>query len=89
MKRMNTQVRILSVSMLALGCFALAMQDAPKKGGGGGRGGNRKPPQDGVVKPAMSDTIHGSVYADNWFAMYINGKLVAVDSIDFLPHNVV
>ena len=98
MKRMSTQntqkttVRILAVSMLALGCLALAMQDAPRKGSGGGRGGNRKPPQDGqggVVKPAMSDTIHGSVYADNWFAMYINGKLVAVDSIDFLPHNVV
>ena len=42
-----------------------------------------------MVKPAMSDTIHGSIYADNWFAMYINGKLVSVDSIDFLPHNVV
>ena len=41
------------------------------------------------MKPAMSDTVHGSAYADNWFAMYVNGKLVAVDSIDFLPHNVV
>ena len=57
--------------------------------GGGGQGGKRKPPQDGIAKPAMSDTIHGSIYADNWFAMYINGKLVAVDSIDFLPHNVI
>ena len=65
--------------------------DGGKRGGqgGGGQGGKRKPPQDGMVKPAMSDTIHGSIYADNWFAMYINGKLVAVDSIDFLPHNVV
>lgn len=45
--------------------------------------------QRGIVKPAMSDTIKGSVYADNWFAMYVNGKLVAVDPIDFLPHNVV
>ena len=35
----------------------------------------------------MSDTIKASVYADNWFMMYINGKLVAVDPIDFLPHN--
>jgi RNA polymerase sigma factor (sigma-70 family) len=63
-------------------------QDSKPRQGGGGR--QRKgPPQDGVVKPAMSDTVHGAAYADNWFAMYVNGKLVAVDSIDFLPHNVV
>jgi hypothetical protein len=42
-----------------------------------------------LVKPAMQDTIKVNGYADNWFMMYINGKLVAVDSIDFLPHNVV
>lgn len=42
-----------------------------------------------VVKPTMADTIRGSVYADNWFMLYVNGRLVAVDSIDFLPHNVV
>ena len=30
-----------------------------------------------------------NVYADNWFVLYINGQLVAVDPIDFLPHNVV
>ena len=63
-------------------------QDAKPRQGGGGR--QRKgPPQDGIVKPAMSDTVHGAAYADNWFAMYVNGKLVAIDSIDFLPHNVV
>ncbi|MEI7656691.1 MAG: hypothetical protein WCK33_01350 [Phycisphaerae bacterium] len=51
----------------------------------------RRPRQDqgGVVKPAMSDTNRASMYADNWFVMYINGKPAAVDSIDFLPHNVV
>ncbi len=66
-------------------------QQGPRRGGGGGggRGSARKPPQDGIVKPDMSDTIRVAGYADNWFAMYINGKLVAVDSIDFLPHNVV
>lgn len=65
-------------------------QQGPRRGGGGGgRGAARKPPQDGIVKPEMSDTIRVAGYADNWFAMYINGKLVAVDSIDFLPHNVV
>ena len=41
------------------------------------------------IKPEMSDTISGSIYADNWFSLFVNGKLVAVDSIDFLPHNVV
>lgn len=40
-------------------------------------------------KPQMSDTIRANVYADNWFILYINGELVAVDSIKFIPHNVV
>ncbi len=43
----------------------------------------------GLVKPAMSDTTKANIYADNWFVLYLNGKLTAVDSIDFLPHNVV
>ena len=42
-----------------------------------------------IVKPSIDDTITANMYADNWFAMYINGKLVAVDSIAFMPHNVV
>ena len=46
-------------------------------------------PAGGTVKPALADTIKVNVYADNWFMMYLNGKLAAVDSIDFLPHNVV
>lgn len=45
--------------------------------------------QSGVIKPDLADTIKASVYADNWFVLYINGKQVAVDPIDFLPHNVV
>mgnify|MGYP002863790867 CR=1 FL=1 len=45
--------------------------------------------QAGVIKPDLGDTIKASVYADNWFVLYINGKQVAVDPIDFLPHNVV
>jgi hypothetical protein len=82
---MNYQ-RLFRLALASLSVLALAAQDPkpPQKGGG-----RRKPPQDGVVKPTMADTVHGAVYADNWFAMYINGKLVAVDSIDFLPHNVV
>jgi hypothetical protein len=53
---------------------------------GSGRG---KPDQKGLIKPQMSDTLHVEVYADNWFALFINGNLVAVDSIPFTPHNVV
>lgn len=40
-------------------------------------------------KPQMGDTIAANVYADNWFALYINGQLTAVDSIAFIPHNVI
>jgi hypothetical protein len=50
----------------------------------------RKPAPGGKVrKPQMSDTISANMYADNWFMLYINGELVAVDSIRFIPHNVV
>ncbi|MGJ8673838.1 YHYH protein [Rubritalea sp.] len=41
------------------------------------------------MKPQISDTVPATVYADNWFKLYINGNLVAVDSISFIPHNVV
>ena len=40
-------------------------------------------------KPQMSDTLKLNVYADNWFVLYINGELIAVDSIGFIPHNVI
>jgi len=52
--------------------------------GGAGQGGGAKP-----RKPQMADTIRANVYADNWFSLYINGELVAVDSIKFIPHNVI
>ncbi|WP_372721467.1 hypothetical protein [Novipirellula sp.] len=42
-----------------------------------------------IGKPQLSDTVKANLYADNWFVMYINGELVAVDSIKFMPHNVV
>lgn len=42
-----------------------------------------------IRKPSMTDTIRATVYADNWFEMYVNGELVAVDSIRFIPHNVI
>ncbi len=40
-------------------------------------------------KPQMSDTVKANIYADNWFMLYINGELIAVDSIKFIPHNVI
>jgi len=40
-------------------------------------------------KPAITDTVRANVYADNTFSLYINGELVAVDSIAFIPHNVI
>lgn len=46
-------------------------------------------PQGKVGKPRISDTVRANMYADNWFILYINGELVAVDSIQFMPHNVV
>jgi YD repeat-containing protein len=55
-----------------------------KKGKGGKKGD--KP---GMAKPAMEDTLKLNVYADNWFILYINGKLRVVDPIDYMPHNVV
>lgn len=43
----------------------------------------------GIVKPRIEDTVRVSIYADNWFVLFVNGRLVAVDPIEFLPHNVV
>ena len=42
-----------------------------------------------IRKPRMDDTIRANIYADNAFRLYVNGELMAVDSIQFVPHNVV
>jgi hypothetical protein len=42
-----------------------------------------------INKPKITDARKATIYADNWFKLYINGNLVAVDSISFIPHNVV
>ena len=47
-----------------------------KKGGGKGKGKGGPP---GLVKPSIADTMKLNVYADNWFMLYVNGRLVAVD----------
>jgi hypothetical protein len=48
-----------------------------------GKGGPR------IHKPKIGDAVKAAIYADNWFQLYLNGNLVAVDSISFIPHNVV
>lgn len=50
-----------------------------------------QPPSGGakVRKPSITDTVRANVYADNSFVLYVNGEQVAVDSIKFIPHNVV
>ena len=52
-------------------------------------GKNASGSRQGIRKPRIEDTIRANVYADNSFRLYINGELVAVDSIRFVPHNVV
>ena len=49
----------------------------------------RRQPRPPGKRPRMSDTVKANIYADNWFEMYINGKLIAVDSIEFIPHNII
>ncbi|MEM9283897.1 MAG: hypothetical protein AAGA96_18910 [Verrucomicrobiota bacterium] len=61
-------------------------QEKGKKGKGGKSDGAKGPR---INKPRIEETIRLNVYADNWFKLYINGNLVAVDSISFIPHNVV
>ena len=61
--------------------------EAMRKAKGKGKGKGGGPP--GLIKPSIADTIKLNVYADNWFMLYVNGRLVAVDSIQFTPHNVV
>ena len=79
------------ITCLALACSPLASLEAQNerpprkekaKGGKGGSGPR-------VNKPRIDDTLRANVYADNWFKLYINGNLVMVDSISFIPHNVV
>lgn len=49
-----------------------------------------QPPSSGKVrKPSMTDTVKANIYGDNTFVLYVNGELVAVDSISFIPHNVI
>jgi hypothetical protein len=50
---------------------------------------NKPKPTGKIRKPSMADTIRANIYADNWFMLYINGEVTVVDSIKFIPHNVI
>ena len=70
----------VTVALFGAGVFVWAQRpdDRPPAAGGSR-----------IRKPQMADTVKANMYADNWFMLYINGELVAVDSIKFIPHNVV
>ena len=74
-KQVHIEAKFIEVEQKALNELGVNWTLAPTAGG--------------PVKPSAQDTLHGVVYADNWFMLYINGELVAVDSIKFTPHNVV
>ncbi len=83
----------LSLSLLLGLALVVVAQDGPpggprRPGGPRGKGGGG-PDDKGLIKPTMADTIKVNVYADNWFVLFINGRLTAVDPIPFTPHNVV
>jgi hypothetical protein len=96
-RRIATMLALGSVAcILSLTLLSAQPPDGEKKNGekkqsekkekGKGKG---KGDKSGLIKPKMEDTIKANIYADNWFILYINNKLTAVDSIDFIPHNVV
>jgi hypothetical protein len=89
MTRFTTLGSLLAA--LALACCAFVSISCQEGSGKGDKDGKKKKgnPFPGLIKPAMTDTIKANMYADNWFVLFINGKLTAVDSIDFIPHNVV
>jgi hypothetical protein len=78
---MRRAIASVSLCLVLLASTLLALAQNP--------GQPREAPRAKVRKPAMADTIKANIYADNWFILYVNGELAAVDSIKFLPHNVV
>ncbi len=71
----NWKAGILWLTALGLLLEAAMQKDGPKRSG--------------IRKLQISNTIRANVYADNWYSLYINRDLVAVDSIQFIPHNVI
>lgn len=83
---MNQSMILLCATALCL--LAPAAINA-QEGAGPRPGKKEKSGGPGIAKPRMEDTVRANIYADNWFKLYLNGNLVAVDSISFIPHNVV
>ena len=42
-------------------------------------------PAPSLAKATFANVIKLNAYVDNWCMVYINGKLAAVDQIEFLP----
>lgn len=76
---------LLFIVLLGVVIGAESGRPPRKTKGGGNKGGDAS----GLIKPTLADTIKVNVYADNWFVLFVNGRLVAVDSIPFTPHNVI
>lgn len=84
MKTLSPRSGLLALStwLFLLTLVSLSAQGQPPK--------PAAPQEKGKVrKPEMADTIKANMYADNSFMLYVNGELVAVDSIKFIPHNVI
>ena len=88
---------LLMIGLGTLGLFyqptqAQSQDDGKPRAGERGNGRHDRGEKGGgpkIAKPKISDTVKANVDADNWFKLYINGNLVAVDSISSIPHNVV
>ena len=64
------KIAVLTAILLSGAVIWMAPAQRPPEG----KKGQKKGP--GPIKPRMPDTIKASVYVDNWFMMYINGKLI-------------
>ena len=64
--------------MKCICCIVFASEIGPAQG--------PPPPPGGQVNPNANDLIKGSAYSEQWFMMYIKGKLIALDPVDFVPH---
>lgn len=80
---MNLSRLLAPAAVVLLALPVLCAWAEPRSGGSSGGSAEK------LRKPSMEDTIKANIYADNWFILYINGELVAVDSIRFMPHNVI
>jgi len=76
-------------NLLNIALAAIALLVGIRAVEGLGPNSGQQPPGGRIRKPQMNDTIKASMYADNNFMLYVNGELVAVDSISFVPHNVI